>query len=304
MDYYRQAGQALDEEAQRLWKLVQAIRETGLTHTLTSSIDELSSYDQHPADHGSETFEREKDLGLLLDTYEQLNQVEYAKQRLVEGTYGMCEACGWRIGWDRLEALPYARLCIDCKKNDEKEQNNFHRPVEEEVLSPPFGRTFDKKNPAIDGEDTWQAVARFGTANSPQDVPDSVEIDDAYVEADEDEGIVSQADAIIDLDYRQVSDQHEIYPELQENPARQPYAIDFHLPHRDMDGHELGWSDRQAIPSGMVPEGMDTELWEYIHRTFPGNPEMEMAQELGTSQLEELAQEFDEVMRKPDADFT
>jgi YteA family regulatory protein len=181
---YQQAGKALDDEAQRLWSLIKSLRDTGLDTPETEAFGDLSSYDQHPADHGSETFEREKDLGLLLDTYQQLEQVAHARERLATGDYTACESCGWPIDHERLAALPSASLCLSCKMQNELSQDNFHRPVEEEVLSPPFGRRFYRGGPGFDAEDAWQAVARFGSANSPQDVPDSIEFDDAYVDAD------------------------------------------------------------------------------------------------------------------------
>ena len=59
-----------------------------------SSLSELSSVDQHPADHASETFEREKDFSILEQVEAELADVERALKRLDDGTYGTCEACG------------------------------------------------------------------------------------------------------------------------------------------------------------------------------------------------------------------
>ncbi len=81
--------------------------------TEQDSLSELSSVDQHQADMGTETFEREKDLSILEAIESELADVEHALRRLDEGTYGTCEACGRPIDDDRLQALPAARLCRD-----------------------------------------------------------------------------------------------------------------------------------------------------------------------------------------------
>lgn len=49
-----------------------------------------------------------------------LNQIDAALARIEQGRYGLCVRCGQRIGQGRLEAIPYANLCIECKAADEK----------------------------------------------------------------------------------------------------------------------------------------------------------------------------------------
>ncbi len=65
---------------------------------------------QHPADIGTELFERERDLGQLEQVERELREIEDALRRLDDGTYGVCEACGRPIPDERLEALPTARF--------------------------------------------------------------------------------------------------------------------------------------------------------------------------------------------------
>ncbi|MDQ6782031.1 MAG: TraR/DksA family transcriptional regulator [Actinomycetota bacterium] len=89
--------------------------------TEQDSLSELSSVDQHQADMGTETFEREKDLSILEAIEAELADVEYALRRLDDGTYGTCEACGRPIDDDRLQALPAARLCRDDQERAEVE---------------------------------------------------------------------------------------------------------------------------------------------------------------------------------------
>src|SRR5205807_5330416 len=76
------------------------------------NLSELSSIDQHQADVGTETFEREKDLSILEQVEAELDDVEHALRRLDDGTYGTCEACGKPIGEERLEAMPATRFCV------------------------------------------------------------------------------------------------------------------------------------------------------------------------------------------------
>jgi RNA polymerase-binding transcription factor DksA len=76
------------------------------------SMSELSHLAQHSADVATETFEREKDFSILEQVEAELADVERALQRIDDGRYGTCEACGAEIGDDRLEAMPATRFCI------------------------------------------------------------------------------------------------------------------------------------------------------------------------------------------------
>lgn len=88
----------------------------------SESTNEHSSADQHPADVASETFDREKDLTILDSIEGELADVEHALQRLDEGTYGTCEACGKPIDDERLEAMPATRYCLADQALAEREQ--------------------------------------------------------------------------------------------------------------------------------------------------------------------------------------
>jgi len=87
----------------------------------TDSVGEISSYDQHQADMGTETFEREKDLSILEQVEAELADVEHAIRRLDVGDYGTCEVCGQPIPDERLEAMPAARLCLAHQAQAERE---------------------------------------------------------------------------------------------------------------------------------------------------------------------------------------
>jgi DnaK suppressor protein len=76
-------------------------------------------FDDDPADSGSASFERETAQSLSKHARGLLTQIDDAVRRIDNGTFGVCERCGDQIDSDRLEALPYARLCLDCKRHDE-----------------------------------------------------------------------------------------------------------------------------------------------------------------------------------------
>ncbi|MFN2472101.1 MAG: TraR/DksA family transcriptional regulator [Gaiellaceae bacterium] len=78
-----------------------------------------SSVDDHMADLATETFDRELDYTLGDNAEAVLGQIEEALQRIDAGTYGTCRACGRPITPERLEARPWAALCIDCQRREE-----------------------------------------------------------------------------------------------------------------------------------------------------------------------------------------
>jgi DnaK suppressor protein len=76
-------------------------------------------FDDDPADAGSASFERETAQSLSNHARRLLTQIDDALRRLDAGTYGVCERCGQRIELERLDAIPYATLCLECKRRDE-----------------------------------------------------------------------------------------------------------------------------------------------------------------------------------------
>ncbi len=116
------ARQRLADERERLDEVRSTFDAEGLTdQSENDSVGELSSYDQHQADLGTETFEREKDLSILEQVEAELADVEHALRRLDEGTYGTCEVCGKPIPEERLEAMPATRFCLEHQAEAERE---------------------------------------------------------------------------------------------------------------------------------------------------------------------------------------
>lgn len=174
-----------------------------LNGDMRDTLSELSTIDNHPADIGTELYERERDTALRDNLKHKLEAIDSALERMNQGTYGRCEHCGREIPQERLEALPYTTLCAECSRLEAREnQHSFHREsVEEELLNRPFSRTFTDgtDNNAFDGEDSWQAVARYGTSESAQDLGTRRDVKDpssVYEDADERIGAVQEVEAM------------------------------------------------------------------------------------------------------------
>jgi DnaK suppressor protein len=76
----------------------------------------LSSVPLHPADLGTDTFERQMTFALLENEGHTLAETAAALERIEQDTFGLCEECQMEIPKARLQALPYTRHCIDCAR--------------------------------------------------------------------------------------------------------------------------------------------------------------------------------------------
>ena len=81
---------------------------------------EEETYDNHLADSATATLNREIDYTLEENSEHVLAAIEEALRRIDEGTFGTCARCGQPIAEKRLEAIPYAIRCIDCKRLEER----------------------------------------------------------------------------------------------------------------------------------------------------------------------------------------
>lgn len=185
------------------------------------SVGELSSYDNHPADEGSELYEREKDIALSEHYRNELSDISKALQAIEHGTYGRCEICGKEIALQRLEALPTTTYCIEHSPD---QITSHERPIEEGVLMPPFGK-FDMdeqdETVAFDAEDAWQEVENWGTSETPSDfVKVEDHYNDVYVESEENIGYVEDYENFVgnDIEGKNITvypnPQHERYEEM------------------------------------------------------------------------------------------
>lgn len=165
------------------------------SESLTGSIQELSAYDNHPADLGSETYERGKDLGLQYAKRLVYQQINDALDKINKGRYGICVMCEKEIPPARLKALPYAESCVQCRETLEDNKagspEKSRRPVEEDILVKHLTDT-GGDDPGIDREDILQKVYKYGTAESPQDLGGGESYEELHT--DEPRGTVSQVE--------------------------------------------------------------------------------------------------------------
>ena len=90
-------------------------------------------------DEGMDTYdlaseERDREINFILSDRERvkLKQIDDALERLDDGTYGVCESCGLEIAEERLEAMPFSRLCRDCQQDQEREAKSQRRSADDE----------------------------------------------------------------------------------------------------------------------------------------------------------------------------
>ncbi|WP_432360148.1 TraR/DksA C4-type zinc finger protein [Sporosarcina sp. UB5] len=147
--------------------------ETDIRNSAREEIGELSTYDNHPGDMGTELFEREKDLALHAHASDESSKVDHALQALMNGTYGYCQECNTEIPFERLEALPYTTYCIDHTPERNVPDD---RPSEEDILIMANPNTFadrrgstDRERNERDSEDSFQEIAKSGTSETPSD---------------------------------------------------------------------------------------------------------------------------------------
>jgi DnaK suppressor protein len=84
---------------------------------------DLSSYSFHMADQGTDAMEREKAFLFASKEGRYLYRVDDALRRLYKDpeNFGICQSCKTAIPFERLDALPHARYCLNCKLREEEE---------------------------------------------------------------------------------------------------------------------------------------------------------------------------------------
>lgn len=177
----------------------------GAAESWRDSSGELSPVDNHPADTGTDLFERGKDLALRERLRLRLEDVEAALRRMDEGKYGICAACGRPIPLARLEAAPETAYCADHQSRRREPET---RPAEEAHLRRALARTGgvdgagDAMRRGFDGENAWQTVEAWGTSESPA-ADALMEFADDFgpaAEPDEDIGAVEAPESFLATD--------------------------------------------------------------------------------------------------------
>jgi len=200
---FRSLQQALRSMKKDLEERLDQSSRLGLGESMRDNTGELSTNDNHPADLGSEMFERGKDIALLENEERRLDRVNTALELMEQGDYGICHECSKPIPFDRLQAIPYTLYCVQHSPEQALSEN---RPIEEQFLNPPFGRTSlddQEDQNGFDGEDAWQIVESWGTSNTPA-MAEGNNVDDydemAIEASDELDGFVESYESFIATD--------------------------------------------------------------------------------------------------------
>jgi RNA polymerase-binding protein DksA len=114
----------------RLRRLLEEERETYVrqAHDLAAEAEALAAerepgdtqFDEESGEGDTLNVERERDLALSASATQAVEDIDRALRRMDSGTFGICERCGKKIAVARLEALPFAALCIECKSREER----------------------------------------------------------------------------------------------------------------------------------------------------------------------------------------
>jgi RNA polymerase-binding protein DksA len=111
---------ALLEERKRVTHAIEYLHKEN-PGSLEDEVGDVSpAVDNHMGDMATATFDRELDYTLEGNAEEILNAIDAALARMESGTYGLCQRCGKPISPERLEAIPWATRCIDCKRREER----------------------------------------------------------------------------------------------------------------------------------------------------------------------------------------
>ena len=193
----------LEQKKRNAQKTLSQIENNEFNDAQAEYVSELSVYDNHPADIATETYEMEKNMALRKQNLHRINQIDQALERIERGDYGKCALCGGEIGYERLETHPEADTCLDCSESARLPRDRVMegRPVEEETLNYPYNRERSTKNQRaiFDGEDSWQAVARY---NRREDDPSDQTGDDQGIWDDLPAGLVEDIDSISSRYYK------------------------------------------------------------------------------------------------------
>ncbi len=109
----------LIEERMKLLKELGYFEDKIFSESQRNAAGDLSAYSVHMADQASDAQEREKAYQMASSEGRLVYHIDEALARIKDGTYGSCSACGTQINKPRLEVVPHARLCIECKKAEE-----------------------------------------------------------------------------------------------------------------------------------------------------------------------------------------
>jgi RNA polymerase-binding protein DksA len=110
----------LEEERQRVLDAISYLHEETPGSLAEQTEEVAGTLDNHLGETATATLDREIDYSLEENSEQVLKAIEGALERIHEGTFGICQTCREPIAEERLEAIPYATQCIDCRRKGER----------------------------------------------------------------------------------------------------------------------------------------------------------------------------------------
>ena len=110
----------LEEERGRVADAISYLHEENPGSIEDETGEVIGSSDNHLAETASVTLDREIDYTLEENSEHVLSAIDSALERIADGSFGWCRSCGGTIAEERLEAVPWATECIDCKRREER----------------------------------------------------------------------------------------------------------------------------------------------------------------------------------------
>ena len=118
---------ALLAKKKELLEEMGVIMDTNFSSTIKESTGDISHYSYHMADQATDNMEREMAFMFASKSGRLVYHIDEALRRMQSGEYGKCQACGEDISIARLEAVPHARFCIECKSAEEEQKTAKRR---------------------------------------------------------------------------------------------------------------------------------------------------------------------------------
>ncbi|MGJ0848668.1 transcriptional regulator, TraR/DksA family [Tissierella praeacuta DSM 18095] len=152
------------EEKKRLLKVLNNMNNMKEFGSMDVYYSELSNYDNHPADIGTELFMMEQDNGFKNSMKDTLNEIDNSLEDIKDGSYGICKACKKKINEERLDLIPYLKNCMECADSititpDREMDTRKFVPIDEEQGTSFSDTTEDTVE--FDREDAYQKLASF-----------------------------------------------------------------------------------------------------------------------------------------------
>ncbi len=153
--------------------------ESGYTHPQREATQELSMYDNHPADTATDLSERSKDIAIYHHAKNRWHLVVDALTLIQAGTYGTCTRCHEAIDIERLDAIPSTTTCMQHAEDDAILNR---RPIEEQIMTTSYGtenQLTHRDEHQFEHEEAWKIVESWGNSDSPA-MAENPNVDDFY----------------------------------------------------------------------------------------------------------------------------